>query len=69
MKIQLCYFKCDRAGCDHKSPPEPTFTEARKSADATGWFIRPSDTQPEHVCSECIQLTLSSLSAPEKAAP
>ena len=59
MKIQQCFYGCDRPGCDHESPPEVNFTEARKTAEAKGWFIRPSDSQPEHVCAECVSILLS----------
>lgn len=54
-KIQQCSYACDRPGCDNESPAETNFTDARKSAEAAGWFIRPSESKPEHVCSECIE--------------
>jgi hypothetical protein len=57
--MKIVALKCDRKGCDNRSTDAPNFTEARKSAEAAGWFIRPSDSQPEHICSGCIQVLLS----------
>jgi hypothetical protein len=67
-KIQQCSYACDRAGCDNESPPETNFTEARKVAEADGWFIRPSESKPEHICAACIDSVLGGGPAKEAKA-
>lgn len=57
--MKIVALACDRAGCKNRSTDAPNFTEARKLAEAAGWFIRPSDSQPEHICSACISVLLS----------
>ena len=42
--------------------------DARKLAEADGWFIRPSDKTPEHVCGACIDKTLAGLNPAKLAA-
>jgi hypothetical protein len=58
MKNQKCNYVCDVATCKHESPAEANFTEARKTAESKGWFIRPSDSKPEHICESCVESTL-----------
>jgi hypothetical protein len=57
--MKIVALKCDRKGCDNRSTDAPNFTEARKSAEAAGWFIRPSDSQPEHICASCVSVLLT----------
>jgi len=52
-------FLCDRKSCTNRSPDAPNFTEARKAAEAAGWLVRPSDTQPEHICPSCLESALA----------
>lgn len=66
MKIQTCRFQCDRPDCKHESPAAETWTEVGKLAKAAGWFIRPSDSKPEHICPPCVDLALTG--PPAKAA-
>jgi hypothetical protein len=58
VKNQKCNYVCDVPTCKNESPAEPNFTEARKTAEVLGWFIRPSDSKPEHVCTTCVEQTL-----------
>jgi hypothetical protein len=57
--VKVIAFVCDRKSCANRSADAPNLTEARKSAEAAGWFIRPSDTQPEHVCPSCLESALA----------
>jgi hypothetical protein len=59
VKNQRCNFVCDKSKCKNESPSEANFTEARKSAEGLGWLIRPSDSQPEHVCPTCLESALA----------
>ena len=56
--MKIVALTCDRTGCKNRSTDAPNFTEARKLAEAAGWFIRPSDSQPEHICSACVNSAL-----------
>ena len=64
-KVHECSFECDREGCTNRSAPEENWTDARKSAEAAGWFIRPDSHQPTHVCSACVEAVL--INGKEKA--
>lgn len=66
MKNQKCNYICDRPTCTNESPQESSFSDARKTAEGLGWFIRPSDSKPEHICASCVETTLLD-TAPEKA--
>lgn len=71
MKVQTCQFGCDVGGCKHKSLPASNWTEARKLAEGAGWFVRPAESQPEHVCSDCVSELLGGvkLTVPAEDAP
>lgn len=50
MKQQQVWFVCDYEGCDEDSPPEVSWTLARKTAKDLGWTFIGGDTSfcPEH---------------------
>lgn len=64
MKVQKCSYQCDRPDCKHESAPAANFTDARKSAETAGWFIRPSETAPQHICPSCVESALTRVDAP-----
>jgi hypothetical protein len=64
MKVQECSFRCDRPDCFTQSPACPSWTEARKAAELRGWFIRPAENKPEHVCPDCVESQLLALKEP-----
>lgn len=52
-------FICDRPKCKNSSLPAENFTEARKVAEADGWFIRPvKGNKVQHICPACVDAAL-----------
>jgi hypothetical protein len=71
VRVQECSFRCDRIGCSHgaegyasQSPSKANWTEAKVAAVAAGWFIRPAESKPEHVCPDCVEEQLLGLKEP-----
>jgi hypothetical protein len=73
-RVQECSFECDRGGeCvgfggvkPGRSPACGNWTEARKHAEAGGWFIRPAENKPEHICPVCVEEALTNGTAKAK---